>query len=209
MKHAIVLLLLLMKLSNAYSQIDEYEFRLASYLAEFNKNGFKDAVRDNLLDNTSILNDQIKFQIGLKNINDPEYRRYQATQKKIGAFEGFLRLFTNTAGRMCEYEDFIFVMSLLNRIPRELPHLKCDMVTFYELNLFNGLRAVVAHSHYRRVDITGNPLIEVTYYVNDQGKTIRGGFFNLGPNLVRTVRYLSDGSTFYPEIVNVQCTRIQ
>ena len=186
----------------SFCQVSDYENKLALYISEFKNHAYSDDIRLGLSDEVSSLKDQIDIQIGLMNSINSDYQGYLSTQKKIVAFNNFLRCFEHGA---CQIEEFKYIMNLLRIIPQELTNLKCDLATFYEVS-FNDFKAVLVYNHYEYQDVPGHKAIHVEYSELLEGKALWGSNLNVGANMIRCINYLSDKHTFYHKIVAVRCS---
>lgn len=188
----------------SFCQVTDYENKLALYISEFKNHAFSDDIRLGLLDEVSSIKDQIDIQIGLMNASNSEYQSYLSTQKKIIAFNNVLRCFVKVAGNFCRIEEFKYIMNLLKIIPQELPNLKCDLATFYEVS-FNDFKAVLVYNHYPYQEVPGEKIIMVEYDVLLDGKAVSGSNLNVGPGMIRCINYQSDKNKYYHKIVAVKC----
>lgn len=189
----------------SFCQVTDYESKLALNISEFKNHAYSDDIRLGLLDDISSLRDQIDIQIGLMNTSNSDYQSYLSTQRKIIAFNNFLRCFTRSAVNACQKEEFNYIMNLLKIVPQELPNLKCDLATFYEVS-FNDFKAVLVYNHYKYQEVPGQKSIRVEYDELLDGKAVSGSYLNVGANMIRCIKYLSDKRTFYPKIVAVRCS---
>lgn len=189
----------------SFCQVGDYENKLALYISEFKNHAFSDDIRLGLVESVSSLKDQIDIQIGLMNTSNSDYQSYLSTQRKIIAFNNFLRCFTRSAVNACQIEEFNYIINLLKIVPQELPNLKCDLATFYEVS-FSDFKAVLVYNHYKYQEVPGQKSIRVEYNELLDGKAISGSYLNVGANMIRCIKYLSDKRTFYPVIVGVRCS---
>jgi hypothetical protein len=202
-----IVLLLLFKLSIticAFSQIADYESKLALYISGFKNNAYYDDIRLDLFQKASSMADQIGIQIDMMNSTNNDYRAYISTQSKILAFRNFMRCFTKSSGNACEIEEFNFIMRLLHLVPQEIPNLKCDLATFYEFSL-EDFKAILVYNHYPSQEIPGRKIITVEYGEMIYGKVHEGSFLNVGANKIRCIGYNSDKNKSYIQIVTVKC----
>lgn len=190
------------------SQITDYENKLALNISEFKNHAFSDDIRLGLLEEVTSLKDQIDIQIGLMNSSNSDYQSYLSTRRKIIAFNNFIRCFSRSAVNACQIEEFNYIMGILRIIPQEVPNLKCDLATFYEVS-FNDFKAVLVYNHYEYQEIPGKKVIRVEYSELLEGKASWGSFLNVGANQIRCIKYLSDKQTFYPKIIAVKCSELK
>lgn len=208
MRKAFLIIILLHLSIFSYCQVSDYENKLALYVSEFKNHAYSDEIRLDLFEKITALNDQIDIQIGLMNSNSSNYQSYLSIQKKIRAFNNFLRCFTQFAGNACQIEEFNYIMNLLGIIPQELTNLKCDLATFYEVS-FNNFKAVLVYNHSGYQDVPNRKSIHVEYCELIDGKALWGSNLNVGANKIRCINYLSDKHTFYHIIVAVKCSDLR
>lgn len=202
MKGITLLLVLVSFQIQTFCQASDYEPKLAQYMAEFKHQAYSDDVRLGLRDKVSSLNDQIKIQIGLMNMNSPDYGNYESTQRKINAFDWFLSCFEHGT---CQMRDFSYIMKLFGQYPQENTDLNCDKATFYEVS-FEDFKATMV---YNPMEYKSNAIrhesISVDYDVILNGKVVQGGSLNVGPGMIRCINYQSDKNKYYHKIVAVRC----
>ena len=147
MKRVFLITIIFYTFLESFCQVSDYENKLALYISEFKNHAYSDDIRLGLLENVTALKGQIDIQIGLMNISNSDYQGYLSTHKKIIAFNNFLRCFTRSAVNACQIEEFNYIMNLIRIIPQELPNLKCNQATFYEVS-FSDFKAILVYNHY-------------------------------------------------------------
>jgi hypothetical protein len=189
-------------------QITDYENQLAQYLSDFKNNAYSDEIRLGLIEKVQSLKDKIEIQINLQDYSSKEYQSLVNIRKKIGAFNEYLRCFSNYAASGLPYSEFNYINKVLEINPIEMHNIGCNFAKFFEIKI-GDFKAIMVYNLLKPQDEFDYKSIKVTYNVDYNGRIINGGFTNVGGGLVKRIMYLSDQNKSFFRITSVTCSKIE